>query len=144
MQTQELLAILKSQDLHPILVEEDATRTVRPGLVMIGDLDQFVGAVKALGEKVVFITTRRAQEDDFLYETEVDGEDTGGDDYNPVQLIPLAQFCPELDGLRTHLDQECVFKLSVYFKQSALHFSINESWWSQLQALRCFVEYLGV
>jgi hypothetical protein len=29
-----------------------------------------------------------------------------------------------------------VFKLSVYFKQSALHFSINESWWSQLQALR--------
>jgi hypothetical protein len=136
MNTEELLAVLASHDLHPVLVGDDDARAVRPGLAMIGTLDYFMKSAKALGERVVFVSARRLQEADFLHEAEPDGDETEGDDFSPPQMISLATVCPELEGFKAYLNRECVFKLCVYFKQSALHFTEAEPWWLDFQAQR--------
>lgn len=136
MKTEELFAVLQSHALHPVLVEDEGSRLGRPELVMIGDLECFIKSVQALGEKVVFITARSLQEADFVHESEIHDEEIGSDDFSPLQLIPLATVCPELEGFKTRLNQECAFTLAVYFKQSALHYSQAEAWWLEFQSLR--------
>jgi hypothetical protein len=136
MTTEELFALLESQAVFPLLVEEEGSHLRRPGLTMLSDLGRFTKAVQSLGEKVVFISARRLQEADFLHESAVKDDGSGEGDFGPPQLISLGTACPEIEGFKPRLNQECAFTLSVYFKQTALHYCLAEAWWLEFQALR--------
>lgn len=136
MKTEEIFAILESHSLHPVLIADDGSRQSRPGLIMIGDLEHFIKSVKALNEKVVFITVNCLQEADFVHECQFDDEELGNNDTDPDQLTPLATVCPEIEGFKSRLNQECAFLLSVYFKQSVLHYAQAENWWHEFQTLK--------
>jgi hypothetical protein len=122
--------------LLPVLVEDEGSRFGRPGLTMIGDLERFTKAVQALGERVVFITARRLQETDFVHASEVDVEESGGAGFSTPQEVPLVTVCSELERFKPRLNQECTFTLSVYSKQFALHYCLDEAWWLEFDSLR--------
>lgn len=69
MNLQELMSMLKSNDIYPIRVENSSALDDRSYMIMIGKLEEFIETAKAVNETVVFINVRSVDESDFIYDS---------------------------------------------------------------------------
>lgn len=134
MDVQELVATLKAHNLHPILVHGTTLQFYKTGLLMIGNLDDFISAVRILDEKAIFVVARTFSDTDFIYEIEKEEQNSLGAVVSRTEEINLQTIEPELENYRSYIGQVCVFKLSVYWKEQ-LSYVQAESWWDTFQEL---------
>ncbi|PYP82614.1 MAG: hypothetical protein DMF61_25955 [Blastocatellia bacterium AA13] len=138
MNSEQVLSALRAGGLHPVRAETVSPLDDMPDLVMRGTLDDFIGAVKALEEKVVFVNVLILEETNFFYLVGSDGEEEPDlDEIDPsTDIIDLAEISADFNEYRKYLGCEYMFILSVYFKIHSLTYHIPEDWWTEFQSLR--------
>lgn len=157
----ELSKRLAVQGIHLIRVESLLDEEC---LSFVGTMDEYVGAVKALGSKVVFVCVSGISEEDFNYATLGDsfshhlspaaswpfptpGRDFQGDsplDSDDVgeEEIDLCSINPELTKYRKKIGDAGRFNFLCADTQYKLIFSIVEKWMEEFEELRSNAETL--
>ena len=145
MTSEQLFSLLKSNSLHPIRIQSSPTRDGLTDLAMIGDIEEFINAAKALKETAVFVNVAVLEESDFVYMAAIDDEEDATDD-EPIddddaepgimKTIDVATVVPEIQNYKRHLNEEGGFSLSILFQNFALKYYQAEKWWLEFQELR--------
>ncbi len=135
MNLDELINKLESEGFFPIRVEGNALKSKEGELVLIGSLEDFLKAAKALKAEAVFVVNTMLHEDDFKYES--DGEDDVDDDDDDHNLsgddqpVYLPSVMPSLNKFKKYIGQDCAYKLFVTTGNNILGFFIRELWWDE-------------
>ncbi len=119
MNTKELISLLKTNDLYPILVESNSSKDENTDLTMVGVLEDFINSAKALNEKIIFVNVEVLEEEDFIYDgnlESLDESETENEDFSGG--LDLATVVPKLRDYKKYLDKECIYGLSLLYGSS--------------------------
>jgi hypothetical protein len=120
MDLEALKQTLRSAGTHPVQVEGSAFPSDAHGETVVGALDDFIEALKALRTPIVLICVEVLEESDFEYEPEQD-EGTS-------VAIDLCREYPELERFKQHIGGIGRFRLFVPMPPINLNYYIQQSW----------------
>ena len=137
MTTSELFQKIKSVGFFPIQAEWNTDHSESSELRIIGSLEDFLEAVRALGITVVFLSVWKLEEEDFLYTSENEDElDNSNEEETPSdglagnnESFDLTVALPSLADFKKHIGQEHSFNLMAKSQSASISFRLNESWW---------------
>jgi hypothetical protein len=120
----ELVGSIEDQGIKVVHIDYSEFKATR----LKGDRDNFVAAVKAFDEKVVFLQDFSFDEDDFFHELK---KPVLGEYDNPPTEngIDLRQFLPELGDYKRHLGQTSAIILRVFYKNHYFSYWQNAEWY---------------
>jgi hypothetical protein len=126
MDVAELKAMLATNDILLIEVEDLGHRFEGNGLRVSGSLQEYVSALKALKIEVAFVYAEKLEAEDFLY-----AQDEGVDDLEEVADGDLRFESPELKRYDKWVGE--VGRLSLYAetKTAALTYIIDNDWYAE-------------
>ena len=143
MTVDELKEILISEGLYPIHTKhdkDDFETGSHTGLGFVGDLKEYIQAVKVLGLAYVFVSNNTFEDGDFHYEIDDDEDDEYDDDDKSDDPADLQFFLPDivpaLNQFRKYVGQDCTFSLSVPTPSGNLGLLIEEPWWPNFSEMR--------
>jgi hypothetical protein len=136
----ELFSLLKTHDLYPILVESvpsDKNSDLNSAYIMAGALEDFINSAKAMNEKIVIIYAMVLEEEDFIYDGNLESLD-GNEDVNKSisESLDLSTVIPKLRDYKKYLGKEGFFELSLFYKDNIFKFFHQERWWGEFQELK--------
>lgn len=120
----ETISHIEAQGIKVIPIDYSEAKSTR----LKGDLDDFLAAVKAFNETVVFLQDFSFDEDDFFHE--IDKPVLGEYDDPPGENgINLTQFLPELDEYKNYLEQTSMLIFRVFYKNQVFSFWQSSEWY---------------
>ena len=141
MNKSELFKKISSGGLIPIHVEDTTDREESNGLSFVGNFDEFIKAAQSLDEKVIFVSIRKLEENDFEGEikfnfsdeidySDIDIKQEVESDYDFINLLDISS---SFKKYKEYLDKECVYKLSIKSLKAQVNFYIEEDWWKKFE-----------
>ena len=145
MKSNEFVEEVKKHGFFPIRAEGEADKDKFKGNIIIGSLDEFFAAVKAINSKTVFIYSSVLIDDYFVYQSEYDEDD--GFDYDDEDEaeaeedrssaeIDLTMVLPALAEHKKSLGLEYSFILTAKGGDCELSYYHQEDWWDDFLGLR--------
>ena len=141
MNKHELFDKISSGGLIPIHVEDTTDREESTSLSFVGEFDEFIKAAQSLDEKVIFVSIRKLEENDFEgeikfnFSDEIDYSDIDirheiESDYESINFLEISS---SFKKYKEYLDKECVYKLSIKSLKVQVNFFIEEDWWKKFE-----------
>lgn len=140
MTTNDLKERIKSTGMYPITIEYPDTNEEEKIAWFDGSLDGFVEAAKAFNSAVIFLSSEKLEEDDFVLEVDDDDDDTEesdveitDSDHEDDEPIDLVGVMPSLGKFKKHVGQECYFLLTAKSQLGELSYLLTETWWDDFR-----------
>jgi len=120
----EMIGSIEDQGIKVVPIDYSESKATR----LKGDRDDFLAAVKAFDEKVVFLQDFSFDEEDFFHEFK---KPVLGEYDNPPTEdgIDLRQFLPELGDYKKRLGQTSAVILRVFYKNQSFSYWQNAGWY---------------
>jgi len=141
MNKSELFIKISSGGLIPIQVEDTTDKEESEGLSFVGTFDEFIKAALSLDEKVIFVSIRKLEENDFEGEIKFNFSDEI--DYSEIEIrqeieseyesVNFLEISSSFKKYKEYLEKECVYKLSIKSLKAQINFYIEEDWWTKLE-----------
>jgi hypothetical protein len=132
MNLEALKEIFRKANIVPVQTDGSAFENEAAGETVVGALDDYIEALKALRTPIVFICVDVLENDDFLYFSE-EGEDQEVDDST---VVDLCRGNSELGKFKKYIGSVGLFKLSVSLQSTSLNYFIREEWYTDYE--RCW------
>ena len=130
MTLEDLVSQLQAVGLYPIQVESSPDGD--EFLSFVGTLGQYLGAVKAIGSTVTFISTMPLASDHFQLGSEEQENDEEGDE----KSIDLRAVLPSLSGFEKKIGLVGYFQFWSPMPPNGLAYVLIEDWWRDFIDLR--------
>ena len=120
----EIISTIEAQGIKVIQIDYSEAKSTR----LKGGLDNFIAAVKAFDEKVIFLQDFSFDEEDFFHELK---EPVLGDYDEELgeNGINLTQFLPELGEYKSYLEQTSALIFRVFYKNQSFSYWQNAEWY---------------
>jgi hypothetical protein len=133
--------------LYPVRIKGEAITDDLDLECLIGSLDDFFTAAKALNATAIFIRSSVLSVDDFTTTSdELDDDsfdDTDlGEEEDPPEEVDLSAIHPPLAKFKKYVDQECALLLIAKGGVTEIAFEIVESWFDQFRDVYAEAEAL--
>lgn len=125
---------LRVAKLHPVQVDGSAIDEHKRGHRLIGDIEEYIDALRAIASPVVFIRVDIFEDFHFFHSSEDQDEVDFSDD--EADLIDLRSIVPKLRSFEKYLNVIASYRLSASLTTDSLDFVINEPWWLEFLTLR--------
>jgi len=125
-----LITKMTAAGFFPIQVEGNVlNKEERGGRIFIGNLEEFIGAAKALKVDVVFVSSRSLEEGDFYYSLDEGDDEEDIDDVDEDEPIHLSSVITALSKFEKYIGQDCAYRISAQMANDTLDFYSQEPWW---------------
>jgi len=123
-----LKASFQSAGVLLVRIEGDAISSEDSGKSVLGSLEDYISALKALKAPIVLLYVEELDEGDFSYSSEEDSSENDADEdaRNPIDLCSEA---PELKAFKTYIGEIGQYRLSANAPEGRLDFYIRENWY---------------
>jgi hypothetical protein len=139
MELNKLKALFLSAGVLLVEVEHIEDPDESDALCVIGTVDEFLSAIKALNIPVAFVYAEKLEEEDFLYSTPVDELVSGAaldPDADPETDIDVEEYdlCaenPELFTFKQYIGAVGLFTLFAALPPKGLAYVLENDWWAR-------------
>jgi hypothetical protein len=135
MELNKLKALFQSAGVLLVEVEHIEDPDESDALCVIGTVDEYLSAVKALSIPVAFVYAEKLEEEDFLYSTPSDelvlegGVDPDAD--TDVEEFDLCAENPELFTFKQYVGAVGLFTLFAALPPKGLAYVLENDWWAR-------------
>ena len=131
MELDDLKKNFKSADITVVLVDNLGDDMASDSFNVVGELKDYVSALKALAISVVFVELEKVESDDFVYRPDDETEEEDGSEEQD-----LCSVIKDLATFKAHLGDVGRFTLYAPMRSRGLSHTIENSWYSNFLECR--------